>query len=148
MSSKSFSPRLRHLLSAVILSAMLLALGLLSVACVPNAECTTTQVSFSKCVAPLLLANCSGGGCHGGDTPEFGLQLERDIYKNIVGVNSAQGFPLKQIEPGDPDGSYLYLKLIQDNPKGGARMPLERGILWPEQLEAIRTWIAEGAKDN
>ncbi|MCK6510817.1 hypothetical protein L6R29_12725 [Myxococcota bacterium] len=129
----------------------LLGLSVWPSACAPNAVCSQTNVSFSTCVKPLLIANCSGSGCHGAEGFQL-LQLQKDTYESIVGgkdgIPSGQGFPLKQIEPGSPDKSYLYLKITQDKPKAGARMPLDRAPLWLEQSEAIRTWIAEGAKKN
>ncbi|MCB9637955.1 MAG: hypothetical protein H6727_03510 [Myxococcales bacterium] len=128
------------------------SVGLISLpSCVPNAECSDTNVSFSKCVQPILVSNCSGSGCHGAEGFQL-IQLEKDTHQSIVGgtdgVSSGQNFPMKQIAPGDPDNSYLYLKISQEKPKVGARMPLDRAPLYANQLEAIRTWIAEGAKNN
>lgn len=129
----------------------LLGLSMWPSACVPNAVCSQTNVSFATCVKPILISNCSGSGCHGTEGFQF-IQLEKDTYESIVGgkdgIPSGQAFPLKQIEPGNPDKSYLYLKITQDKPQLGARMPLDRAPLWIEQREAIRTWIAEGAKNN
>ena len=137
-----------RLLAFLFFGLLASALSFSSVSCVPLAACPETYVSFKACVQPLLLANCTGGGCHGGDKPEFGLQLEKDIYKNIVGKDSGQGFPMKFIEAGAPDKSYLYLKLIQDKPTSGKRMPLDRGTLFEAHTKAIQQWIKEGALDN
>ncbi len=117
--------------------------------------CPPKDVSFQKCVRPTLEANCGGGGCHGGDKPAAGLILEGDFYEKIV-KKPAKGNPsLTQIEPKKPLESYLYLKLLSPEKLkelgktvAGEQMPLNRPKLWPEQIEMLKAWIKEGAKNN
>jgi hypothetical protein len=56
-----------------------------------------------------------------------------------------------RVEPGSPDKSYLYLKLIDKQETGGGsglQMPIQQSPLAPAQLEAIRLWIEQGARKN
>ena len=46
-----------------------------------------------------------------------------------------------------PDKSLLFEK-VSANPSCGSRMPLGAAALSVEQLEMIRSWIADGAQDN
>lgn len=91
-------------------------------------------VSFSQEVMPILEQYC--WECHGEETTELGLRL--DSYERVM-AGSDYG---TVIEPGDPDGS-LLVDMVEagDMPEEGDPMP-------PEQLEIIKTWIAEGAQNN
>jgi len=80
-----------------------------------------------------------------------GVVLSTDYhaaYGNLVGVPSRQS-PLKRVEPGQPEASYLYLKLTDAHlAAGGEGEPMALGA-WPldeDQLELVRRWIADGAK--
>jgi hypothetical protein len=59
---------------------------------------------------------------------------------------------LDLIEPGDPDNSYLYLKLVGDDRIEGARMPYNpltgEGELSESELGDILTWISAGAVED
>jgi mono/diheme cytochrome c family protein len=56
-----------------------------------------------------------------------------------------RGYPM--IDPGNPDNSYVYLKL-GSSPPYGATMPLRFDYLTDEQIEAVGAWIDSGAPDN
>ncbi|WP_083776102.1 c-type cytochrome domain-containing protein [Sphaerobacter thermophilus] len=121
-----------------LVAGSLLAITLLTAACGGSneepAEVPTGEVSFKKHVQPILLRNCVG--CHGGSA---GLWLDR--YETVM-----EGTPRAPvIIPGDPDASELYLRITgQKQPA----MPIGGRKLRPEQIETIRLWIAQGAKDN
>lgn len=57
-----------------------------------------------------------------------------------------------RVKPGQPDSSYLWLKLSMDSPKLptgaslGARMPQGYSKINAESLELIRQWILDGAE--
>lgn len=91
-------------------------------------------VSFSAEVMPILEQYC--WECHSEQNTELGLRL--DSYEGVM-VGSDYG---TVIEPGDPDGS-LLIDMVQSGD-----MPEEGGPVPPEQLEIIKTWIAEGAQNN
>ena len=59
----------------------------------------------------------------------------------LVGLNSvSNGKPL--IKPGDPNGSYLYLKMLGAEGIDGDPMPLGEDPLPEEDMAAVRDWIA------
>ena len=91
-------------------------------------------VSFSGEVMPLFEKYC--WECHSADNAELGLML--DTYEGAM-AGSDYG---TVIEPGDPEGSLLVDMIASgDMPEDGDPMPAE-------ELEVIRTWIAEGAENN
>jgi hypothetical protein len=56
---------------------------------------------------------------------------------------------LNRVEPGDPERSYLILKLRGDPSIVGARMPFDGPpYLSPEQIDGIAAWIRAGAANN
>jgi hypothetical protein len=106
------------------------------------------SVSFNGEVAPILSKNCVM--CHLPGAEQAGLALYPDPWTQLVGIASTQS-PLKRVEPGSPEQSYLYLKLIgtQEQVGGsGLRMPFQQEALGPGDLETIRKWIEQGAKLN
>lgn len=91
-------------------------------------------VSFSADVMPILEQYC--WECHSEESAELGLRL--DSYEGVM-AGSDYG---TVVEPGDPAGS-LLIDMVEagDMPEEGDPVP-------PEQLEVIKTWIAEGAENN
>jgi hypothetical protein len=58
---------------------------------------------------------------------------------------------MNQIEPGDPDKSYLLRKVSGtqlDAGGTGGRMPLGRPPLSADELATLRRWIEQGALNN
>ena len=77
------------------------------------------------------------------------LCLRDAAYAALIDHSSVSrdclGMPF--VVPGDPDGSLFYRKLL-DDPGCGERMPLGGGALPAEQIEMVRSWIVDGARDN
>jgi|GEM_PF-2328702 len=83
--------------------------------------------------------------CHGGANPAAGQNLStlENTIANIINVDSSN--PLfKRVQPGNAAQSYLYLKIIGDS-QAGAQMPLGQQALEQNTMNAIRTWINDGA---
>ncbi|MFK7927156.1 MAG: MopE-related protein [Myxococcota bacterium] len=81
-------------------------------------------------------------GCHGSSG---GLSLT-SAHSKIVGSSSTLS-GMDQIEPGDLDNSYLWLKLEGTHSAAGgsgAKMP-RSGSMTTAELDKIETWILEGA---
>jgi hypothetical protein len=74
--------------------------------------------------------------CH--DASDDKLNLED--AGALVGRRSSTGMPL--IDPGNPNGSYLYLKMVGAETIEGESMPLGDDPLPVEQQTVIRDWIA------
>lgn len=87
--------------------------------------------------------------CHTGavTSTQFSLKGE-DSYAYLVGVASAQVDSLQRVVPGDPDASYLVMKIEQDPPPKRVRMPKNADPLDPSDIEKIRQWITDGALEE
>jgi hypothetical protein len=96
----------------------------------------------------VFTPTCAVAGCHLAPGAQQGMDLSAgEAYAHIVGVPSAE-VVLNRVEPGEPDLSYLILKLEGDPAIVGDRMPLGGPYLAPDQIGAIRDWIAGGALDD
>ncbi len=115
--------------------------------CVPTDESGETTVSYNLDLVPLFAnAGCLTSACHTGSFPQSSYNLES--YEGTFGPgDQAEIFNLCNIVPGDADASYLIEKL-EANPRSGVRMPQGLTPLTDDEIEMIRTWIAEGAQDN
>lgn len=109
------------------------------------------SLRFSTGVQPILTANCAFSECHAGSDPQEGMDLSVGAaHASIVNVPSNQVTRLSRVAPGNPDSSYVVLKL--EGSAGavggiGTRMPLG-GALTQAQIDTIRAWIAAGAVNN
>ena len=107
---------------------------------------TPLQATFSSLQKNILTPSCVNRGCHPGAGP---MSLQEGVaYNNLVNKASAYGMP--RVDPGKADNSALYLKLTGDARVGGvqARMPLNGNPLSTEEINAVRDWINDGAKNN
>jgi hypothetical protein len=85
--------------------------------------------------------------CHVGSAAPLGLALDANsAYDRLVNVQSVQRSALKRVLPGNPDSSYVVWKIEGRSGIAGSRMPLGQSPLSAEQIQAIRDWIAAGAK--
>ena len=114
------------------------------------ASCSSSAdfISFNEEVLPILNQYCVM--CHLPGAEQAELLLYPDAWSQMVGIPSSQS-SLSRVEPGSPGKSYLYIKLIgtQEAEGGsGLRMPFQQSSLDPAQIEAIRLWIEQGAKQN
>jgi hypothetical protein len=85
--------------------------------------------------------------CHNAASPNSPDLVNAFGTRGVVNVDSAFGG--KRVLPGDPDASSLVKKLAATVPATlGQKMPLNYAPLTKEEIELVRTWIAEGALDN
>ena len=112
---------------------------------------TAPPVSFSVDLQFIFDRNCAYSGCHFPPDPEQGMDLSHGVaYTNIVGVPSVEVPALARVQPGDPEASYLYLKLNDRQAEvggSGTRMPTELFLSAPE-IAKFEEWILAGAPDN
>ena len=88
--------------------------------------------------------SCAFSGCHGGANPDAGLNLEASVsYDAIFLQRLSPGAPYL-VEPFAPDSSSLLESMVRS---GDGIMP-PGGKLPDDQIDAIRTWILEGAARN
>ncbi len=74
------------------------------------------------------------------------LDGEND-YDRLVNLPSAQIPELMLVLPGDPDSSYLMMKIEGTDGIVGGQMPSEVGLS-AEQTQLLRSWISNGAQDD
>jgi hypothetical protein len=104
-----------------------------------------TEAKFSSIQINVFNRSCAIGGCHNGSqSPNLSGGVS---YNNIVNRPSTQRTNLNYIEPGDPNSSYLYLKLIGSNITGDV-MPRGQGRLSRAVTDSIKVWIENGALNN
>ena len=95
-----------------------------------------TNVSYSQHVQPLFFQACALSGCHNDAQSE---RVQLTSHGKVYFANP----PI--IVPGVPDQSVLVWRI---EGTVGQRMPLNRNPLNQNQINGIRTWIAEDARDN
>lgn len=109
----------------------------------PNAPVVTTQgcnpdtIYFENDILPLLISNCAMSGCHDAQTRADGINLT--TYAGVISGG--------EVKPGNPNGSDLYEKLVED--RLDKRMPPPPYPALPtEKIAMVRKWIEQGAKNN
>jgi hypothetical protein len=87
--------------------------------------------------------------CHSGASAPQGLQLdEAHSYALLVGVASAEQPSLERVQAGDPNSSYLILKLEGAAGIVGAQMPFGGPYLPQSTINVIKQWISDGAQQS
>ncbi len=99
----------------------------------------TKAISYHDRVLPILQANCQG--CH--QPAKASGKLDFTVFKNLLGAGES-GSPA--VVPGKPDESYLLEQITLD--KGEAAMPKDKPPLAASDIDLIRRWIEQGAKDD
>lgn len=107
------------------------------------------SASFSSILSEILVPRCATAACHGaGATPP--ILDAASAHGQLVGFQSGQS-SLKQVEPYEPEKSYLVHKLRGTAGSVGGSlgtiMPTD-GALPPADLAAIEAWIANGAQND
>ena len=123
-----------------------------------SADCSsvadTTQpatVSYANDIAPLFAPNkynCADMGCHASNLPGL-TDYRMSSYSELFDIASeARQEGMCEIKPGDPDHSYIIWKLEGHPGIQGARMPKDRTPMTSDDLQLLRQWILEGARNN
>lgn len=108
-------------------------------------------VSFVDDVQPVLTATCAGCHSPGGGADFFGisLQLTADVsYGLLVNQPSVLNPELTLVVPGDASSSFFWEKVSSTSPSIGDGMPRFAPALSQAQIDLIRDWIDQGARDN
>lgn len=112
---------------------------------------------FVDNVRPIFERVCSG--CHSESSPEANMSLgghisSADVVKGLVNVQSSHGGQFMRIVPGDPDHSWLYLKVSGQAMNAGCTgtmcnnevmPPTGQVTLSAADLSSIQQWIQMGA---
>lgn len=98
--------------------------------------CHLDTVYFVNDVLPIIISNCAKSGCHDAFTKEEGVQLTD--YQNIINTGD--------VRAGRPDNSKIYKMMTESDPD--KKMPPPPASITVEQINAVRIWILQGAKNN
>ena len=105
--------------------------------------------TFTQIQTQFFTPICAKAGCHAVGSAPSGLELEAgQSYGNLVGRPANENSSIARVAPGDPDHSYIILKLRGDPSITGERMPLGGPYLTSDQIEGIAAWIRAGAPHN
>jgi len=133
--------------SSIVWTA-LVGSALATTGCEPE-ETWEGELDFERLQQGLFEPACGGAGCHSPNSAKGGLVLEGDgawdslMYAPCEDELAAlEG--LVRVAPGDPDGSFLFIKLGDPGAMGDPMPPWE--ALAPEDIAAVERWIREGAK--
>ena len=91
-----------------------------------------TLICFEGDVLPTFVSSCAKSGCHNAVSKEEGYVL--DSYQNIV---------KKGLKPGNANDSEIFEEIVS-----GDMPPNGEPKLSAAQIELIRDWINEGAKNT
>lgn len=118
----------------------------------PLMQMDDATVSFSREIQPIFDTHCIRCHVTGGFANNSGIPLrliEGVSHGLLVGKSSVQNSDWQLVKPGDPDNSLLYQKFTQTSPPVGRQMPWDAAtIVTPDEIELIRRWIEEGARNN
>lgn len=106
--------------------------------------------TFDVIQQTIFNPNCLGGGCHNTTDRANNLVLEPgQSFDNLVNVLSfdaaARAAGLLRVAPGNPDASFLFIKVTGPTPGQGTRMPQGAAPLSSDDIALIQEWILAGA---
>ncbi|MFA5804623.1 MAG: c-type cytochrome domain-containing protein [Melioribacteraceae bacterium] len=104
---------------------------------IDNKIIPSSNVSYSQHIQPVLTAKCARAGCHDDQTREAGLSLTS--YSNTT-----QSYLV--VAPLLPQNSKLVWSI--EGTSGNLMPPLGYPPVTKNQIDGIKTWIKEGAKNN
>jgi hypothetical protein len=136
-------------MARLIVLAVLLAPAAAASGCGGDAgDDTGAPVAYEEVQGVFDEYGCAS--CHPGVNPSLDL-TEGNSYDGLVGIQALEDPTLYRVVAGDPERSFLYLKLggaapVADIPAIGTRMPPRAPPIDPDDLDLIRRWILQGAK--
>jgi hypothetical protein len=103
---------------------------------IPTNPCDPATVYFATQVLPILQSNCALSGCHDEASRQDGVILTS--YQRVMQT--------ADVRPGNLSGSDLY-EVITETRADKRMPPPPRQMLTSAQINIIRDWILQGAKN-
>lgn len=105
-------------------------------------------VTLTELKTDIFTQRC--GPCHLGAAPSGNMSLTNElIWEETVDVPAIGNSDFVRVDPGDPDNSYIVMKLRGGSRISGGQMPSDgTAPLEDKDITRVATWIAEGALDN
>lgn len=116
--------------------------SLAAVAALAVAACAPSGVSYTKEVQPILSKNCAE--CHAPGKAGF-VASGLDVTGYEALMKGGKYGPL--VKPGDALSSSLNM-LVEGRAHPSIRMPHGREKLPDKDIETLKVWVNEGAKNN
>ena len=139
--SKSIEFMLMFKRSACSLTAVFLIGNSLSLFADQKSENPTGDVSYYHQIRPLFQANCQG--CHQPAKDKGGYVMTD--FKSLLAGGDDEG---TAIVPGKVNESAIVEQILPDPETGKAPMPRGKKPLHSAEIELIKKWITQGAKDD
>jgi hypothetical protein len=98
------------------------------------------RIVYRTHIQRLFLEACARAGCHYGTNPAGGLNLESYYDVTVQGGDHGPA-----VIPPNPESGTLVQRI---EGRGGERMPYGLNPLNKNQIDGIKKWIQEGAKDT
>jgi hypothetical protein len=98
-----------------------------------------SNIHYGRDVDALFTQTCLGSQCHSGSSPAKGLDLTPPSYDNLM------NHVPRLVVSGTTSNNLLIQRLDGTIPP---RMPSNQNPLTDNQINGIKTWIKEGAKNN
>ena len=128
------------------------ALGLAALGCTeklvePPPPPPPTATGVPDSIQAVFTANCAFDGCHGGTSPQRGMDLTDAVtsYEHIVGIAANEVATFERIAPGDSANSYIVMKLKDDSRILGQPMPFGAFPMDQVLVSRIASWAQQGA---
>ena len=116
--------------------------ALAAAAMIALAACAPSGVSYNKDVQPILAKNCAE--CHAPGKKGFEASgLDTTSYQALM--KGGKFGPL--VKPGDALSSSLNM-LVEGRVHSSIQMPHGREKLPAKDIETLKVWVNEGAKNN
>jgi len=109
-------------------------------------EATVPTVSLEQVQEQIFTPKCATPFCHSGANPAAQLSLVAgESFDSLVGVVPTTGPAAQEgrlrVDPGNPDNSFILIKVMGPPAGQGSRMPLVGDPLTADQIELLRAWI-------
>jgi Big-like domain-containing protein len=116
----------------------------------PTPSPTSSGATLANIQATIFSTTCTDAACHSSLAQAGNLVLEAGMsFSQLVNAPpfnfAAQQAGLLRVKPGDPDNSFLTIKLTGPSLPQGSPMPLGKPPLSAAQIQLIRDWITAGA---
>jgi hypothetical protein len=114
----------------------------------PTVEPFDFEPTFTNVQEQIFDKNCASSSCHGEGRGSKNLTLHAgDAYRDLVDVPSEEVPEILRVARGDPDSSYLVMKIRGDEGIDDDVMP-PGNPMDDARVQLVVDWVAGGASPN